>query len=263
MRCGEGSSRGADTALGICGQHVRHFSSMRERMATSPSHERVLLLVLLGLTTVTGVIDAVSYLALGHVFTANMTGNVVFLGFALAGAPGLSVSRCATALAGFVIGALLGGGLAARTSAGPRYRRATIGFVGEAALLLAGVTVSARPPAAHPDDPAYMYAIIVLTALAMGLRNATVRSLRVPDMTTTVLTVTITALAAESALTGGSNPQWPRRIASVLTMAAGGAAGVVLLRHSLALPLAVCAVAACACALAVQLWGRDGLAANA
>jgi uncharacterized membrane protein YoaK (UPF0700 family) len=218
-------------------------------MATLPSHERVLLLVLLGLTTVTGVIDAVSYLALGHVFTANM--------------PGLSVSRCATALGGFVIGALIGGCLAARTSAGPRYRRATIGFVGEAALLLAGVTLSARAPAAHPVNPAYMYAIIVLTALAMGLRNATVRSLGVPDMTTTVLTVTITALAAESALAGGSNPRWPRRIASVLTMAAGGAAGVVLLRHSLALSLAVCAMAACACALTVQLWGRDGLAGNA
>ena len=49
------------------------------------SPERALPAVLVGLTAVTGLVDAVSYLALGHVFTANMTGNVVFLGFALAG----------------------------------------------------------------------------------------------------------------------------------------------------------------------------------
>jgi len=85
-------------------------------MAASSPPERALLLALLGLTAVTGVVDAASYLALGHVFTANMTGNVVFLGFALAGAPGLSVPRCSTALGGFFIGALLGGGLAARMS---------------------------------------------------------------------------------------------------------------------------------------------------
>ena len=40
---------------------------------------------LVGLTVVTGLVDAFSYLSLGHVFVANMTGNVVFLGFALAG----------------------------------------------------------------------------------------------------------------------------------------------------------------------------------
>ncbi len=63
------------------------------------SPERALPAVLVGLTAVTGLVDAVSYLALGHVFTANMTGNVVFLGFALAGAPGLSVMRSGMAVA--------------------------------------------------------------------------------------------------------------------------------------------------------------------
>ncbi len=231
-------------------------------MAPSSPPERALLLALLGLTVVTGVVDAVSYLALGHVFTANMTGNVVFLAFALAGAPGLSVPRCSTALGGFFVGALLGGYLAARMGAGPRHRRATIAFAGEAALLLAAVTASTGYPVAHPDASTQMYAVIVLTALAMGIRNGTVRSLGVPDMTTTVLTLTITGLAADSALAGGNNPRWPRRIASVLTMATGAAAGVVLLRHSLALPLVVCAVAACACAVTVHLWGRGSPAAN-
>jgi uncharacterized membrane protein YoaK (UPF0700 family) len=65
--------------------------------------------LLLGLTLVTGLVDAFSYLALGHIFVANMTGNVVFLGFALAGAPGFSIASSLVALACFGVGALLGG----------------------------------------------------------------------------------------------------------------------------------------------------------
>ena len=53
--------------------------------------DRALPAVLFTLTMVTGIVDAASFLGLGHIFTANMTGNVVFLGFAAAGAPGLSV----------------------------------------------------------------------------------------------------------------------------------------------------------------------------
>ena len=63
------------------------------------------------LTAVTGLVDATSYLGLGHVFTANMTGNVVFLGFALGGAPGFSVPTSLVALGAFVLGAVLGGRL--------------------------------------------------------------------------------------------------------------------------------------------------------
>jgi hypothetical protein len=66
--------------------------------------------LLVVMTVVTGVVDAVSYLALGHVFVANMTGNVVFLGFALAGADGLSVPASLVALAAFLCGAAAGGG---------------------------------------------------------------------------------------------------------------------------------------------------------
>jgi uncharacterized membrane protein YoaK (UPF0700 family) len=221
------------------------------------------LLALLGLTAVTGLVDAASYLGLGHVFTANMTGNVVFLGFALAGAPGLSVPRCSTALGGFFVGALFGGRLAARMGVGPRHRRTAIAFAAEATLLLAAAGASIGYAAGSPDDSPQRYAVIVLTALAMGVRNATVRGLGVPDMTTTVLTLTITGLAADSALAGGTNPRRPRRIAAVLTMAAGAAGGVLLLRHSLALPLAVCAVVACGGALSIGLWGRGSPAAKA
>jgi hypothetical protein len=68
--------------------------------------------LLLMLTVVTGVVDSVSYLAFGHVFVANMTGNVVFLGFALAGASGLSAPASLAAMGAFLLGALAGGRIA-------------------------------------------------------------------------------------------------------------------------------------------------------
>jgi uncharacterized membrane protein YoaK (UPF0700 family) len=70
----------------------------------------------------------------------------------------------------------------------------------------------------------------------MGLRNATVRRLAVPDMTTTVLTLTLTGLAADSLLAGGSSPRIARRVASVLLMFIGAAVGALLVRFSLPLP---------------------------
>src|SRR5436305_11200896 len=67
--------------------------------------------LLVGLTIVTGLVDAFSYLALGHVFVANMTGNIVFLGFAVAGAPGFALAASLAALGGFLVGAWAGGAL--------------------------------------------------------------------------------------------------------------------------------------------------------
>src|SRR3954447_25088048 len=81
-------------------------------MAQEPPQERMLPQLLYLFTAVTGLVDAVSYIGLGHVFTANMTGNIVLLGFALAGVPGLSASRSLTALAAFLVGAVIGGRLA-------------------------------------------------------------------------------------------------------------------------------------------------------
>src|SRR6059058_6174958 len=94
-------------------------------MAKEPHRDRILPALLYLFTAVTGLIDAVSFISLGHVFTANMTGNVVFLGFAAAGAPGLSVARSGTALAAFAVGALLAGRMTAAMRTGPRRPWAT------------------------------------------------------------------------------------------------------------------------------------------
>jgi uncharacterized membrane protein YoaK (UPF0700 family) len=192
------------------------------------------------LTFATGLIDAASVLGLRHVFTANMTGNVVFLGFALVHAGSASAADCLLALGAFLVGATLGGRLASK---GVSF---TAGLVVEVAIL---ATASAL--ACLPDGvPRIALAEIALLALAMGLHNATVRKLAVPDMTTTVLTLTLTGLAADSSLAGGKNPRWPRRLLAVGLMLLGALSGALLLRRGLVWPItAATAMAGGACAV--------------
>ncbi|MFJ8624631.1 YoaK family protein [Kitasatospora sp. NPDC093550] len=191
-------------------------------------HDRhPLALALFGLTLVSGLIDAVSYLGLGHVFTANMTGNVVVIAFALAGAPGFSVVGSLTSLAAFLLGAVLAGRLATRPAVAERPRRLRTALVLEVALHGAAAAVVF----AWTADGLAQYGVIALLALAMGVRNGTVRGLGIPDLTTTVLTLTLTGLAADSRLAGGTAPRRRRRILSVLTMLAGAAPGAVLVLH--------------------------------
>ena len=192
---------------------------------------------LLALTFVTGIIDAVSFLGLGRVLTAPMTGNVLFLAFAVAGAPGFSIARTLTSMLAFLVGASIGGRLGVWMAATTRRRWLLTVSVSEAVLLLAAALVSIGLDVGTATPPSHLYAVIVLTAVAMGLQTATVRRLAVPDLTTTVLTLTLTGLAADSSLAGGKNPQLGRRVASILLMFAGAAIGVLLLRLGLFLPL--------------------------
>ena len=91
-------------------------------MSALPSADPVSPYILPGMTATTGIVDALSLLALGHVFTANMTGNVSFLGFTLAGAQGFSIPRSCMALIAFLLGAAARGRLATRmTSRRLRY----------------------------------------------------------------------------------------------------------------------------------------------
>jgi len=202
--------------------------------------------LMLTLTVVTGLIDAVSYLALGHVFVANMTGNVVFLGFALAGADGLSALASVVSMASFLAGALAGGRSGVRFAA-HRGRLLAVAMAIEAALVAASV-VTATASHGEVTTPV-RYALIVLLGLAMGLQNAVARRLGVPDLTTTVLTLTLTGLAADSTPAGGEAPRPGRRLLSVLAMFAGALTGAVLLPDTalvLGLALVLLAVASLA-----------------
>ena len=204
--------------------------------------------ILLAMTVVTGIVDAVSFLALGRVFTANMTGNLVLIGFAFAGAPGISISRSVLALAAFLSGAVVGGRMAFDESSGQRW--AERAFLLEALLLGVAAVTAAGIGSSAVSHPLQLYAVIASTAVAMGLRNAVVRRMAVPDMTTTVLTLTITGLAADSSLAGGENPRWQRRCAAILVLIFGAFAGARMLTYSISLPLAVACGIAAICAAA-------------
>jgi len=191
---------------------------------------------LLLLTLTTGLVDAASYLGIGHVFAANMTGNVVLLGFGIAGAGGLPVLAPLVSLAAFLAGAGAGGLLARRRGA-DRGRHLSAALVIEA-LLMAGAAVLAALVHVRPSTVAGDV-VIALLALGMGLRNATVRTFAVPDLTTTVLTMTLTGLAADSPAAGGSGSGSLRRSAAVFSMLVGALIGALLLKTSLPLVLAV------------------------
>jgi uncharacterized membrane protein YoaK (UPF0700 family) len=193
--------------------------------------------LLVSLTLVTGLVDAFSYLVLGHVFVANMTGNVVFLGFALAGVPGFSIAASVVAIAAFAAGALLGGRLGARYR-DHRARLHSTAAVAQAVFVAAAVVLACLgggSPAAG-----YRYALITVLGLAMGIQNASARTLAVPDLTTTVLTLTITGIAADSALARGPGSKAGRRLVSIAAMLTGALVGAVLIRHTQAfIPLAL------------------------
>src|SRR5713226_1686211 len=231
-------------------------------MASSPNTEKVIAYALLVMTAVTGLVDAVSFLSLGHVFTANMTGNIVLLAFATAHVSGLSIARSLTALLAFLVGAILGGRVMARASADSQIRFAAQAFLLEVAFLFAvsfcGIGYrgglledSFQPP----------LALIALMALAMGTRNAAVRKLAIPDLTTTVLTLTITGIGADSSLANGNNPRLARRVASVAAMFLGAALGAVIIHYSIsaALWLGTAISASCSAALFRALRTPDKL----
>jgi uncharacterized membrane protein YoaK (UPF0700 family) len=211
------------------------------------------LLVLL--TVVTGLVDAVSYVALGHVFVANMTGNVVLLGFAVAGAPGLSVPASLAALAAFLVGAAAGGRIGVGFA---MHRGWNLRIAAAISMSLVLVAVVLAAAAGLPVSPGERYGLIVSLALAMGMQNATARRLAVPDLTTTVLTLTLTGFAADSRLAGGTGGHPARRLISVAAMLIGALIGALLvLQVDLVLPLAVAAALMATTAIAAHRLSRE------
>ncbi len=207
--------------------------------------------MLVTLTFVTGVVDAVSYLQLGHVFVANMTGNIVFLGFALAGASGLSASASLIALSAFLLGALGGGWLGSHSSEhrGHVLRAANVAQASLMAIALLVALLTSTPP-----DRTGRYALIAMLALAMGVQNAAAQRLAVPDLTTTVLTRTLTGLASEVSLVGGAGSKLGRRAIAVAAMLVGALTGALLaLNVSIFSALAVALVLVLSVGAAVHL----------
>ncbi|RDD84029.1 YoaK family protein [Streptomyces parvulus] len=212
------------------------MSAAREAVGTGRSVQDVYLWCMLVLTFSTGIADAVGYLALDKVFTGNMTGNVVILGMGLAGTTGLPVAGPLLALVAFMLGAALGG-RAMRGRAGLHSGRAfaLIGVVG--AAFGAGAIVFAVGPV-HEGAPT-AHGMTVLLAAAMGLQAAVARRIAVKDVTTVVVTSTITGLAADSPLGQGTAQPWRRRAGAIALIGAGATVGALLVSVSVWLSVAV------------------------
>jgi uncharacterized membrane protein YoaK (UPF0700 family) len=185
-----------------------------------------LLPMLIGLTVVSGMVDAFSYLNLGHIFVANVTGDVLFVAFGLAGAHGFSVPAALTTLGVFFVGAFVGGRLFARFGA-HRGRLVAVVCMIQAALFAASVIVASTING--PATGGTRYAFIVMLGPAMGMQNALALKLAVPGMTTSVLTLAITGLSAESQLAGGTGSNVGARITSTLALFVGALIGALLI----------------------------------
>ncbi|MET7782498.1 DUF1275 family protein, partial [Streptomyces sp. NPDC005388] len=117
-----------------------------------------------------------------------------------------------------------------------------LALVVETVLVLAAYVV-AQAAAATPYAGISQYALIALLGLAMGVQNAAARALAVPDLTTTVLTLTITGIASDSHAAGGRGGKAGRRLLSAAAMFSGGLVGAVTIVHGgPALPLLFAAI---------------------
>ncbi len=213
--------------------------------------------MLLILTVATGAVDAVAVLRLGRVFVANMTGNVVFVAFALARSPGFSLSASLFALGGFLLGAAAGGLLARHLGNDRAVLVRSIVVIELALLGVATVvaTVVGTPLGADATD-----SVAALCAIAMGMQNAMARRLAVPALiTTNVLTSTLTGLAAD-VWAEDRRPVMRRRLLSIGAIFVGALGGAELVLHrgaGAALVLVVALVAIVAIWSAVMA-GRPG-----
>jgi len=203
-------------------EHVQQVSTAGGRDASSPRAHGPLPVLLVGLTIVTGLVDAFSYLSLGHVFVANMTGNVVFLGFGLAGVGGISLVASLVAVLAFALGAAAGGRWSVRR-APHRGHLLAVAAAAQAVLVVAAAVVAAS---AGVGGTAVRLVLVALLAVAMGGQNAVARRMAVPDLTTTVLTLTVTGLVADAT----TSKVRLRRVVPVLAMLGGALAGGALLR---------------------------------
>jgi uncharacterized membrane protein YoaK (UPF0700 family) len=166
-----------------------------------------------------GLVDAITFLGLNHVFVANMTGNVVFSGFAVAGEPRHQLGPHLLALAAFAAGAWSEGRVARKIQ---EPRRRLFHLTATHAVLVAAalaVVLLAGEKGTGPER-----ALIVLLGYGMGMQNAVALRMAVPDLVNiTVVTSIVTRLVSQAPARA-----WRRRACAVAAMFAGGLVGAGL-----------------------------------
>ena len=205
----------------------------------SPVSERSTVASLLLLTFATGLVDAVSVLVLGHVFVANMTGNVIFLGFWFVPHSGVDMTAAVVAFVSFVAGTVLGGRLARHLDVHVR-RWLTVALCVEVAVLVV-LSILAGTGVLDYRDNTKLFLIAGL-AITFGSQNATARQFGIQELSTTVLTSTIVGIGFDSRLAGGTGHREKLRYSVVATMCAGAVVGATMTRFTVASVFALAAV---------------------
>jgi uncharacterized membrane protein YoaK (UPF0700 family) len=204
----------------------------------SPVSERLTVVCLLLLTFATGIVDAVSVLALGHVFVANMTGNVIFLGFWFVPHSGVDLTAAIVAFVSFLAGTVLGGRFARHIDSEVRLWL-TVALGAEVVVLLTLSILAGAGVLNYHDNTK-----LILTAglaVTFGSQNATARLFGIQELSTTVLTSTIVGLGFDSRLAGGTGHREKLRYSVVVTMCAGAVAGATITRFTVAPAIALAA----------------------
>jgi uncharacterized membrane protein YoaK (UPF0700 family) len=204
-------------------------------------HRHLHVWLMMTLTVVTGALDAVGYLGLDRVFTGNMTGNVVILGMGVAAEEGLPVAGPLIALLGYVLGAAAGG-VIIRGRAKGWSAVITASICVNAAILALVATFLLVAPRFSGQSPAAIAAAATI-AVVMGAQASIARFLAVTDMTTVVVTSTITSYASETLLKGGLTWFTHRRLWAVVAIFAGALAGGLMMKLHISLPVYVAASA--------------------
>jgi uncharacterized membrane protein YoaK (UPF0700 family) len=216
---------------------------------TSPVSHRLTVTGLLLLTFGTGLIDAISVLILGHVFVANMTGNVIFLGFWFVPHTVIDVTAAAVAFVSFLAGTVIGGRFA-RHLEHDRRRWVTVALAVECLLLVVLSILAGAGVLDYHDNTKLI--LIAGLAVAFGSQNATARQFGIQELSTTVLTSTIVGIGVDSRLAGGTGKREKLRLSVVITMCVGAVVGATLSRFMVAPVIGL--VAALVAAAAVLFW---------
>lgn len=222
-------------------------------MATSsPVSERLTVAALLLLTFATGLVDAISVLVLGHVFVANMTGNVIFLGFWFVPHSGIDLAAAAVAFASFMIGTIIGGRLVRHLGHTVR-RWLTVALAAEVATLLVLAALAGAGVLSYHGGGR----LILISGLAtvFGSQAVTARRFGIQELSTTVLTATIVGIGMDSRLAGGTGHREELRYGVVVTMCAGAVVGATLSRFVVA-PVIGLAALSVAAGLVIFRYGR-------
>jgi uncharacterized membrane protein YoaK (UPF0700 family) len=205
----------------------------------SPVSDRMTVAALLLLTFATGLVDAISVLVLGHVFVANMTGNIIFLGFWFVPGAGVDLTAAIVAFVGFLTGTVIGGRLARHL--GAQTRRWLTTSLGIEVVVLVALSILAGTGVLGYHANSKLLLIVGL-AVTFGVQNATARQFGIQELSTTVLTSTVVGIGVDSRLAGGTGEREKLRYSVIFAMCGGAIVGATMSRVVVAPVIALAAV---------------------